>query len=108
RRSNAGGVSISSQASGTEIVAPGRARVDQAATAVAPRVLRSQSTRTFPCRRAFETFDVYFFGSVRAIASAIASQNALQSSQPASATSGTHTWSPFPPVVFGQLSRPKA
>ena len=45
-------VARSFQGIGAETVAPSRARVDQGAMEVAPRVLRSQSTKIFPARAA--------------------------------------------------------
>lgn len=57
-------VSIAAHESGTDTVAPGRARVDHGAIHVAPRPLRIQSTKILPWRRTFTVRDALGFAAL--------------------------------------------
>src|SRR6185436_17584404 len=71
----------SSHETGVATGAPGRARVEYAATAVAPRVLRKKSRKIFPVRLDFVIVATNHWGAARTNSSAIARENSFRSSQ---------------------------
>src|SRR5215217_1583730 len=107
---NASGVMPFSSAGhvvGGAIGKPGRARGEYVATAVVPRPFLKKSTNRRPCRSPMAADVVYRLGCIAATRVANSRVYRCAWSWDIDLSfRGTTTWTPLPPVSFGQLCRP--